>query len=31
MTDMREARHITVPVKVGGVTVGGGAPSSCSR
>ena len=26
MTDMREARHITSPVKVGGVTVGGGAP-----
>jgi (E)-4-hydroxy-3-methylbut-2-enyl-diphosphate synthase len=26
MTDMREARHVTVPVKVGGVTVGGGAP-----
>ncbi len=26
MTDMREARHITIPVKVGGVTVGGGAP-----
>ena len=26
MTDMREARHITFPVKVGGVTVGGGAP-----
>ncbi len=26
MTDMREARHITTPVKVGGVTVGGGAP-----
>ncbi len=26
MTDMREARHITTPVVVGGVTVGGGAP-----
>ena len=26
MTDMREARHVTIPVKVGGVTVGGGAP-----
>ncbi len=26
MTDMREARHITTPVAVGGVTVGGGAP-----
>jgi (E)-4-hydroxy-3-methylbut-2-enyl-diphosphate synthase len=26
MADMREARHITIPVKVGGVTVGGGAP-----
>jgi (E)-4-hydroxy-3-methylbut-2-enyl-diphosphate synthase len=26
MTDMREARHMTTPVKVGGVTVGGGAP-----
>jgi (E)-4-hydroxy-3-methylbut-2-enyl-diphosphate synthase len=26
MTDMREARHTTVAVKVGGVTVGGGAP-----
>jgi (E)-4-hydroxy-3-methylbut-2-enyl-diphosphate synthase len=26
MTDMREPRHTTVPVKVGGVTVGGGAP-----
>ncbi len=26
MTDMREARHITIPVKVGGVTVGGAAP-----
>jgi (E)-4-hydroxy-3-methylbut-2-enyl-diphosphate synthase len=26
MTDMREARHITTPVDVGGVTVGGGAP-----
>jgi (E)-4-hydroxy-3-methylbut-2-enyl-diphosphate synthase len=26
MTDMREARHMTAPVKVGGVTVGGGAP-----
>src|SRR5271165_5589463 len=26
MSDMREARHITTPVKVGGVTVGGGAP-----
>ena len=26
MTDLREARHITTAVKVGGVTVGGGAP-----
>jgi (E)-4-hydroxy-3-methylbut-2-enyl-diphosphate synthase len=26
MTDMREARHMTAPVKVGGVIVGGGAP-----
>jgi (E)-4-hydroxy-3-methylbut-2-enyl-diphosphate synthase len=26
MTDMRQARHMTAPVKVGGVTVGGGAP-----
>ncbi len=26
MTNMREARHITTPVVVGGVTVGGGAP-----
>ncbi|MGA7323437.1 MAG: flavodoxin-dependent (E)-4-hydroxy-3-methylbut-2-enyl-diphosphate synthase [Rhodomicrobium sp.] len=26
MTDMRKARHITVPVNVGGVAVGGGAP-----
>ncbi len=26
MTDMREARHITVPVDIGGVSVGGGAP-----
>jgi (E)-4-hydroxy-3-methylbut-2-enyl-diphosphate synthase len=26
MTDMREARHMTAPVKVGGVMVGGGAP-----
>ena len=26
MTDMRKARHITTPVDVGGVTVGGGAP-----
>ncbi|MGO8955289.1 MAG: flavodoxin-dependent (E)-4-hydroxy-3-methylbut-2-enyl-diphosphate synthase [Rhodomicrobium sp.] len=26
MTDMRETRHITTPVDVGGVTVGGGAP-----
>jgi (E)-4-hydroxy-3-methylbut-2-enyl-diphosphate synthase len=26
MTDMREPRHMTIPVKVGGVTVGGGAP-----
>ena len=26
MTDMREARHITIPVNVGGVTVGGAAP-----
>ncbi len=26
MTDMRKARHITVPVEVGGVAVGGGAP-----
>jgi (E)-4-hydroxy-3-methylbut-2-enyl-diphosphate synthase len=26
MTDMRKARHITTAVKVGGVTVGGGAP-----
>ncbi len=26
MTNMREARHITIPVKVGGVTVGGAAP-----
>ena len=26
MSDMREARHITTAVKVGGVTVGGGAP-----
>src|SRR5271166_4581008 len=26
MSDMREARHITTPVSVGGVTVGGGAP-----
>jgi (E)-4-hydroxy-3-methylbut-2-enyl-diphosphate synthase len=26
MSDMREPRHITIPVKVGGVTVGGGAP-----
>lgn len=24
--DLREARHITIPVNVGGVTVGGGAP-----
>jgi (E)-4-hydroxy-3-methylbut-2-enyl-diphosphate synthase len=26
MSDLRSARHITTPVKVGGVTVGGGAP-----
>jgi (E)-4-hydroxy-3-methylbut-2-enyl-diphosphate synthase len=26
MIDMREPRHMTIPVKVGGVTVGGGAP-----
>jgi len=26
MSDMREARHMTTPVKAGGVTVGGGAP-----
>jgi (E)-4-hydroxy-3-methylbut-2-enyl-diphosphate synthase len=26
MTEMREARHITIPVKVGDVTVGGAAP-----
>ncbi len=26
MTDMRKARHITTPVDVGGVAVGGGAP-----
>ncbi len=26
MTDMRETRHITTPVDIGGVTVGGGAP-----
>jgi (E)-4-hydroxy-3-methylbut-2-enyl-diphosphate synthase len=26
MTDMREKRHITIPVKVGGVTIGGQAP-----
>src|SRR5208337_1974644 len=26
MTNMREERHITTPVDVGGVTVGGGAP-----
>jgi (E)-4-hydroxy-3-methylbut-2-enyl-diphosphate synthase len=26
MTDMREARHQTIPVNVGGVAVGGGAP-----
>ncbi len=26
MTDMRKARHITTPVDVGGVTVGGGMP-----
>ena len=26
MTDMREPRHITTPVDVGGVKAGGGAP-----
>ena len=26
MTDLRETRHITIPVKVGGVTIGGAAP-----